>query len=242
MLLANGLCVIETKSAFFEVIYARLRKFMRVSDAMSYRRNLKEWWSDCMMGKLTFISGGVRSGKSAYAEGLLVEGASIAQGRLVYIASGRAVDEEMEQRIEKHKLDRANASWMTIEQSVDLEEVLPFIQPNDFVLWDCLTTWLANELYEEQDGTYCIHVEGCMEKKAARLFETIDAIREKAIHFVIVSNEVLDAPASKYEETRIYSKWIGKLHQHLVNMCDDAIEMDSGLPMHWKKEGQVAVR
>lgn len=194
-----------------------------------------------MNGKLTFISGGVRSGKSAFAERLLVEESANCGGRLVYIASGRAVDEEMEQRIDKHKLARAEASWKTIEQSVDLEEVLPFIQPNDFVLWDCLTTWLANELYTEQDGTYCIRLEGCMEKKAARLFETIDAIREKAVHLIIVSNEVLDEPASKYEETRMYCEWIGQLHQHLVSISDEAIEMDYGLPLYWKKEGQVAV-
>ncbi|MCM3744213.1 bifunctional adenosylcobinamide kinase/adenosylcobinamide-phosphate guanylyltransferase [Sporosarcina luteola] len=195
-----------------------------------------------MGGKLTFISGGVRSGKSAYAEKLLVEGAAAAEGRLVYIASGRAVDEEMKQRIEKHKLDRVNENWLTIEQSVDLEEVLPFIQPNDFVLWDCLTTWLANELYMEQNSTYCIHITGCMEKKAARLFETVAALREKAAHFIIVSNEVLDEPASTYEETRMYCKWIGQLHQQIVKLADDAIEMDYGLPLYWKKEGQVAVR
>lgn len=195
-----------------------------------------------MGGKLTFISGGVRSGKSAFAERLLVEGAAAVQVRLVYIASGRAVDEEMKQRIEKHKLDRAKEDWLTIEQSVNLEEVLPFIQPNDFVLWDCLTTWLANELYTEHDDTYCIHMEGCMEKKTARLFETVTAIQEKAAHFVIVSNEVLDEPASTYEETRMYCEWIGQLHQHIVKRADDAIEMDYGMPMYWKKEGQVAVR
>lgn len=195
-----------------------------------------------MSGKLTFISGGVRSGKSAFAEKLLVEEAASAQGKLVYIASGRAVDEEMRQRIEKHKVDRAEEDWLTIEQPVDLANAMCFIQPNDFVLWDCLTTWLANEMYEEQDGTYCIRMEGCMENKAARLFETIGAIRKKAAHFVIVSNEVLDEPASKYAETQLYCEWIGKLHQHLVSLSDDAIEMDCGLPMYWKKEGQVAVR
>ncbi|MCM3636438.1 bifunctional adenosylcobinamide kinase/adenosylcobinamide-phosphate guanylyltransferase [Sporosarcina luteola] len=195
-----------------------------------------------MGGKLTFISGGVRSGKSAYAEKLLVEGAATAEGRLVYIASGRAVDEEMRQRIEQHQLDRADVCWTTIEQSVDLEEVLPFIQPNDFVLWDCLTTWLANELYMEQNNTYCIHIKGCMEKKTARLYETVAAIREKASHFIIVSNEVLDEPASTYDETRKYCEWIGQLHQHIVKLADDAIEMDCGLPLYWKKEGQVAVR
>ena len=72
--------------------------------------------------------------------------------------------------------------------------------------------------------------------------ETVAAIRKKAAHFVIVSNEVLDEPASAHEETRSFCEWIGKLHQHLVQIADDAIEMDFGMPLYWKKEGVVAVR
>ena len=197
---------------------------------------------DALVGNLTFISGGVRSGKSAFAEKLLVEEAARSNGRLVYIASGRAIDDEMRQRIEKHKLDRAEEAWLTIEQPVDLEEVLPFIRENDFVLWDCLTTWLANEMYTEQDESYCIRVQGCMEQKAARLIETVAEIRKKATHVAVVSNEVLDEPVSTYEETRMYCKWIGNLHQQLVRLSDDAIEMDAGMPVYWKKEGQVTAR
>lgn len=195
-----------------------------------------------MKGKLTFISGGVRSGKSAFAERLLVKEAEAAEGRLVYIASGRAVDEEMKQRIEMHQINRKNEDWLTIEQPVDLDEALPFIQPNDFVLWDCLTTWLANEMYAEQEGQFCLHIEGCMKQKAEKLLQTVKSMRAKAMHIVIVSNEVLDEPASVYEETRQYCKWIGKLHQKLVKIADDAIEMDCGMPLYWKKEGQVTVR
>lgn len=191
--------------------------------------------------KMTFISGGVRSGKSAFAEKLLVEGAREAQGRLVYIASGRAVDDEMQERIDKHRMDRASQDWVTIEQPTSLEKVLPFIQENDFVLWDCMTTWLANEMYEEQNGTYCLHIKGCMTQKVERLMETIAAIREKASQFVIVSNEVLDELPSIYEETRMYCEWIGLLHQQLVQLADNAIEMDYGMPQYWKKEGQVTV-
>ncbi|MDW0116424.1 bifunctional adenosylcobinamide kinase/adenosylcobinamide-phosphate guanylyltransferase [Sporosarcina thermotolerans] len=195
-----------------------------------------------MSGKLTFISGGVRSGKSAYAEKLLIKGAITAESRLVYIASGRAVDEEMKKRIEKHQLDRAEQAWTTIEQPANLYEALPFIQQNDFVLWDCLTTWLANELYTKQDGQFCIQLDGCMENKAKQMLETVDEIRKKSAHLVIVSNEVLDEFPSPYKETKKYSEWIGRLHQKLVALSDDAIEMDYGLPQYWKREGQVAVR
>ena len=77
--------------------------------------------ADAMVrGKLTFISGGVRSGKSAYAEKLLVDEAEKNGGRLVYIASGIATDSEMQARIERHQTDRAAHNWTTIEQPVEL--------------------------------------------------------------------------------------------------------------------------
>ena len=81
-------------------------------------------------GKLTFISGGVRSGKSSYAEKLLVNEAQKNAARLVYIASGVATDSEMQARIERHKSDRSTHSWTTFEQPVELEEgiALPFNQ------------------------------------------------------------------------------------------------------------------
>ncbi|MBO1912583.1 bifunctional adenosylcobinamide kinase/adenosylcobinamide-phosphate guanylyltransferase, partial [Microvirga sp. 3-52] len=144
-------------------------------------------------GKLTFISGGVRSGKSAFAEKILVEQAESCDGRLIYIASGTVTDAEMGLRIKTHRQDRAENNWLTIEQPVKLEEVIPFIRENDFVLWDCLTTWLANELYAGwETGTSCIEETGCMERKGTQLYKTIDSILLKAREFVIVSNEILD--------------------------------------------------
>lgn len=185
-------------------------------------------------GKLSFISGGVRSGKSAYAESLLSEAAN-RSGRLVYIASGQVTDAEMAARIAKHREDRAAANWQTIEQATNLREVLPAIQAGDFVLWDCMTTWLANELYDGWEvGTPCIAQAGCMEEKAQDSLEVIQAITNRAAQFVIVSNEVLHDLPSPHEETIIYQQWLGKLHQQVVAIADEAIEMESGIPIYWK--------
>lgn len=187
--------------------------------------------------QLTFISGGVRSGKSSFAESLLVKEAAEAHGRLIYIASGTATDEEMENRIRKHQSDRAGHNWLTIEQPTRLEEALDEIQEGDFVLWDCLTTWLANELYDGwETGASCIGQPGCMERKADEVIRTILAIAKRSTRFIIVSNEVLDEPVSNYEETRIYSEWIGLLHQQIVQLSSTAIEMDHGIAVYWKRE------
>ncbi|MCZ2260692.1 bifunctional adenosylcobinamide kinase/adenosylcobinamide-phosphate guanylyltransferase [Sporosarcina sp. G11-34] len=187
-------------------------------------------------GKLTFISGGVRSGKSAFAERQLVTASKRNGGRLVYIASGVKTDIEMKKRIDKHQIHRAEHNWTTFEQPVKLEELLPSIQQGDFVLWDCLTTWLANELYAGwETGTPCIQQPGCMEQKEAELYKTIDALVDKVAELVIVSNEVLDELPSADAETELYSMWLGRIHQRLVVKANTAIEMDYGIADYWKK-------
>ncbi|MEK4023562.1 MULTISPECIES: bifunctional adenosylcobinamide kinase/adenosylcobinamide-phosphate guanylyltransferase [unclassified Sporosarcina] len=183
-------------------------------------------------GTVTFISGGARSGKSAYAERLLVAQAT---GRLVYIASGVAFDHEMEERIAKHQHDRKDHAWLTIEQPVDLHQVVPLLQQGDFVLWDCLTTWLTNEMYKGiEDGAPCWKRPDCLDQKRCELLHTIEQIREIAAHLVIVSNEVLDEWPHYDEETEFYRNTIGTTHQQIVQCANAVIEMDHGLPVVWK--------
>ena len=173
-------------------------------------------------GKLVFITGGVRSGKSSFAEHYLMD--KLAK-RNVYIASGVAVDNEMRERIKRHQDDRKNhpVEWVTFEQPRHIEQIIPHIQKGDGILWDCVTTWLANELYDGQ-----------MEKVEERLYETIDQLLEKAKVVVIVSNEVLDEAISNYEFTALYQAWIGRTHQQLVAKADCAFEMEYGISHQWK--------
>jgi adenosylcobinamide kinase/adenosylcobinamide-phosphate guanylyltransferase len=173
-------------------------------------------------GKLVFITGGVRSGKSSFAEYYLMD---MRANRNVYIASGVAVDKEMKERIKRHQDDRKSypVEWVTIEQPRNLEQIISKIQKDDGILWDCVTTWLANELYEGQ-----------MEKVEQQLYETIDQLLKKTKVVVIVSNEVLDEPVSKYEFTALYQAWIGQIHQKLVSKADHAFEMEYGVSHQWK--------
>lgn len=187
-------------------------------------------------GTLSFISGGVRSGKSAFAEKQLTELVT-PTNRLVYIASGQATDQEMQIRIRKHRKDRAAYHWQTIEQPSNFPQVLSSIQDGDCVLWDCMTTWLANELYAGWEvGAPCIHTPNCMARKEEELFQAIEEIVKRADAFVIVSNEVFHDLPSYDAETEIYRKWLGHLHQKVVRKADVAIEMEGGLPIYWKGE------
>lgn len=174
-------------------------------------------------GQLIFVSGGVRSGKSAWAESLIRQTAA---ERKIYLASGQAHDPEMEQRIERHRQDRKEHGWITIEQPLILEKVLPEVKKGDAVLWDCVTTWLANELYEGwEQGDICADRPGCMERKWEILKKTINEMQSRTEILVIVSNEVLD----DFIRDKIYQQWLGKIHLWLVAQSDKAYEVESGI-------------
>lgn len=179
-------------------------------------------------GQLIFVSGGVRSGKSAYAESIVRASGS---SRKVYLASGQAHDEEMKKRIERHRTDRRQDGWHTIEQAYSMESVLGKLQPGDLVLWDCVTTWLANELYEGwETGKTCAETAGCMERKWSRLQETVLRMLETVDLLTVVSNEVLD----DFVRDELYQSWLGRIHLWLVQQADQAIEMENGLAFRRK--------
>lgn len=179
-------------------------------------------------GQLIFISGGVRSGKSAYAESIVRTAGS---GRKVYLASGQANDKEMKERIERHRQDRRKDGWHTIEQAYRMDSVLEKLQPNDLVLWDCVTTWLANELYEGWEaGRMCSEIPGCMEAKWSSLQKVIFQMLETVDVLTVVSNEVLD----DFVRDELYQSWLGYIHMWLVQQAHQAIEMENGLAFRRK--------
>lgn len=172
--------------------------------------------------KMIFISGGVRSGKSTWAENKVRQ---VKSARNIYLASGRAYDKEMEKRIERHRQDRIHDGWTTIEQPLHLEAALPRLKAGDAVLWDCVTTWLANELYAGwETGTPCAAQPGCMEKKWAALQETLQEIRAVSEVLVVVSNEVMD----DFIRDEPYQRWLGRIHLWLVAESEEAFEMENG--------------
>jgi adenosylcobinamide kinase/adenosylcobinamide-phosphate guanylyltransferase len=90
---------------------------------------------------LTFLLGGARSGKSALA----VRSASSWSGPVVFVATGTAVDEEMAERIRRHRAERP-PGWTTVEEPVQLHEVLRGVPTDACLLVDCLSLWVANLL------------------------------------------------------------------------------------------------
>ena len=175
-----------------------------------------------MQGRCVFISGGVRSGKSAFAENYIIQHKK--QRQPVYIASGVAFDEEMENRIKRHQQDRQHGSWLTVEVPNVFPQIFQQFNTSHILLWDCITTWLTNILVES------LPVDNMLAQFKAQLQQW----RSEGVSFVIVSNEVLDAGISQYEFTAHYQQLLGQLNQWLVAFCDEAYELEYGLVKRWK--------
>jgi adenosylcobinamide kinase/adenosylcobinamide-phosphate guanylyltransferase len=116
---------------------------------------------------LILVGGGARSGKSRWA----LERARKRGGRLVYIATAEALDDEMASRIARHRAERGN-EFLTIEASLDLASAIRSLACDAIVI-DCLTLWLSNSMGLED-----------------KTDETIAAATESTAEVIVVTNEV----------------------------------------------------
>lgn len=188
------------------------------------------------MGKLVFITGGVRSGKSAFAEKYAIQlYENFHKQLLIYIASGVAFDEEMAQRILRHQLDREKSKihWHTIElkDEINFDEKLYDQQP--VILWDCITTWLTNVLFKTEhlkEEKRIVEIDQFICQLKAQILKW----REQNLIVLVVSNELLDEQSSSYTEVNLYRSLLGNLHQWFVSLSDEAYELDYGESIRWK--------
>lgn len=171
------------------------------------------------MPERIFVLGGQRSGKSRYAEGLV-----IASGLApVYLATATAGDDEMATRIAMHRARRGVAG-RTVEEPLDLPSaMLRESGPGFHVLADCLTVWLSNLMEAERD----IDAEG--DALVAALARVTGPV-------VLVSNEVGLGIVPDNALARRYADALGILNQKVAAACDRVILMAAGLPLVLKAE------
>jgi adenosylcobinamide kinase / adenosylcobinamide-phosphate guanylyltransferase len=162
---------------------------------------------------LTLVLGGARSGKSALAEGLIV-----ASGRpRRYIATAEAWDDEMRDRIVRHRRDRGG-DWTTIEAPLDLPGALASAKPDEVVLIDCATLWLTNHLLAEHD-------------LAGETGGLLAALSACPAPVVIVSNEVGWSIVPENALARQFRDEQGTLNQRIARVADLVIAVMAGLPL-----------
>ncbi|WP_223282556.1 bifunctional adenosylcobinamide kinase/adenosylcobinamide-phosphate guanylyltransferase [Neobacillus kokaensis] len=181
---------------------------------------------------LIFITGGVRSGKSSFAEKHAEEIAIETGGQLNYLATGVPSDPEMTERIEKHQRDRetGECQWKTVERSVHIGELVSSFNSEDIVLLDCVTTLLNNELFSRGHVWDNLFLTNVQESVVSGILK----LKNQAKALIVVSNEVLNEPLAGNELVFTYGKLLGRIHQELVKEADQAFLVEAGVPVLMK--------
>lgn len=161
--------------------------------------------------RVTLVLGGARSGKSAFAEQLV--GAS---EKPIYFATAEALDEEMIERIRRHRARRA-ARWITVEEPLELVSLLSqHMSPQSAVLVDCLTVWLGN----------LIHAGRNIDTETNALVELLPTLGGGV---VFVSNEVGMGIVPENKMARDFRDQAGRLHQALAARADSVYLVVAGI-------------
>lgn len=167
--------------------------------------------------KVTLITGGVRSGKSSYAQRMALERAS----NPVYLATSRVWDEEYRQRIERHKADRG-PQWTTVEEERALSR-------HDYtgrtVVVDCVTLWCTNFFYDLDSDVNLTLEAVCSE---------FDRLVEQAADLIFVTNEIGSGGISADACQRRFCDLQGWVNQHIARAADEVWWMVSGIPVKIK--------
>ena len=162
---------------------------------------------------LTLVIGGARSGKSTFAEGLVT--ATDRPRR--YIATAEAWDDEMRDRIARHRQDRGG-DWLTVEAPLDLSSAHAAATGSEVVLIDCATLWLTNHLLADHD----------LGQETAAL---VTALATCAAPVIIVSNETGWGIVPENALARRFRDEQGRLNQRLAAEAGLVVTVIAGLPL-----------
>ncbi len=170
---------------------------------------------------ITLVIGGCRSGKSNYAL-QLSEDFNLLKKK--FLATSLILDEEMENRVAKHRQDRGR-EWETIESPLDLPAVLSREFEEDSVLLvDCLSMWINNMLLKEWSE----------EKIDQEFISFKNALSSVKSPLVLISNEVGTGIVPESRLSRKFRDYVGKLNQEAAACADRVICMVAGIPVKIK--------
>lgn len=167
-------------------------------------------------GRVIFFIGGARSGKSRLAQ----TRAESTPNELIYLATAQPGDEEMTERIARHRAERGTR-WRTVEAPLALPQALAENEGGGRVLLvDCLTLWLSNLLLADRDIA-----------NAQR--ELIDALADVDATVILVTNEVGMGIVPENALARRFRDEAGRLHQEIAARADEVwmVAAGIGLPL-----------
>lgn len=168
---------------------------------------------------LTLVVGGAASGKSAYAERLVLQTAL----PRYYLATMQVWDAECAARVEKHRRMRAEKQFETLECPLHLGTV--HLPARGTALLEDLGNLTANELYDPA---------GAGETAASAILDGLDRLAAQCEHLVVVSNEVFSGGANYAGDTDRYLKALAQVNNALAARADAVVRVVCGIPVYYK--------
>jgi adenosylcobinamide kinase / adenosylcobinamide-phosphate guanylyltransferase len=181
--------------------------------------------------KFILVTGGVRSGKSAFAERLAANSAA----PVLYVATGVVTDKEMARRIEQHRVRRP-ADWQTMEIPHTLGSAEAFSSYGT-VLIDCLSTWVANRLVGTQEEQ--IRDVRVTERLRADAVDWLERMRDFSGKVILVTNETGLGGIAMSRLGRWFQDVLGETNQIMAAEADEVYAVLSGIPLKIKGDGSL---
>jgi adenosyl cobinamide kinase/adenosyl cobinamide phosphate guanylyltransferase len=178
------------------------------------------------MAQLTLVLGGMRSGKSRFAEELAARHPPV-----VYLATALAGDAEMTARIAAHRQRRECFSppWQTVEEPWEIGQALRNHSRSGCVLLDCLTLWLTNLVVGTEKRLALAD-----DEVRARLNRFAEAARETNARVIVVSNEVGCGLVPANALARRFGDLLGEANQRLAAVASEVYACVAGIPLRLK--------
>ena len=167
---------------------------------------------------ITYIYGGVSSGKSEYAEELI----SGEFNKKIYLATMEKAGEHAGKRVEKHLLQREGKGFFTVEEPRYIKDLN--IDEDDNILLEDLTNLLSNNLFNE-DG-----LKNNFKEITEEIFSDIITLKSRCNSVFIVGNDIFSTERNQSRELDIFIDCLYSLHKQIIEAADRVIEVVYGLP------------
>jgi len=176
---------------------------------------------------IRLIYGGSGSGKSAFAEEKAI---SLDSEKKYYIATMQIYDQESLKKVERHHNLRKGKGFETIEQPVDLSEIVNKINCNSnkrLVLLECMSNLVANEMFRNDRIVDSIVV-------INKIINEIEIVSKNCKELIIVSNNIFEDGIKYDKQTEDYLIALSELNKRIAYLADEVYEVVVGIPLRIK--------
>ena len=185
------------------------------------------------MGKIIYITGGARSGKSTFAE----EKAISFGEKINYIATSEVFDDETKKRVEEHQ-KRRDSRFVTVEAYKKFDQVFKNVTEGT-ILFDCMTNMVNNLMFENNidwDNVKSQEIDEIEKEINTEVDLLLNEMEKHVGTSIVVSNELGMGLVPIYPLGRYFRDIAGRINQKIAKHSDEVYFVVSGIPMKIKGE------